>query len=84
MGDVTQIVVIHDREKGGIDSILMVMNYDEKFEGIAEQVALKYYTPDSDGFAACESIALSDYLIDGVAEAGYCCTVAPWMHIDIE
>ena len=83
MGDVMKIVVLRDRAEGNIDDLLLVMNYDEKFDGIAEQVALKYYTPDSDGFAACESIALSDYLITGVAEAGYFCAVVPWTCIDV-
>lgn len=83
MGDVMKIVVLRDREEGNIDDLLLVMNYDEKFDGIAEQVALKYYTPDADGFATCESIAFSDYLIAGVAEAGYFCAVVPWTRIDV-
>lgn len=83
MGNVMKIIVLRDREDGDIVDLLLVTNYDEKFDGIAEQTVLKYYTPDSNGFAACESIVLTDYIIKSIAEAGYFCAVAPRTHIDV-
>ena len=83
MSDVMKMIVLREQENGDMVDLLMVMNYDEKFDAIAEQVAVNYYSPDLSGAAACESIALTDYIIKNLAEAGYFCAVAPWTRIDV-
>lgn len=83
MNDVMKIVILRDQEDSEIVDLLLVMNYDEKFDGVAEQAALKYYTPDFSGAAACESVALTDYIVKSAAEVGYFCAVAPWTRIDV-
>jgi len=41
-----KIVVLRNQKDDGIVDLLLVMNYDEKFDAIAEQVVTKYHTPD--------------------------------------
>ena len=81
--DAMKIVVLRDVELGSVDNVLLVGNYDEKFDDVAATVAGKYRTPDEGGFAACESVAFSDFFIERLGEFGYnCCPVAyTWVDV---
>lgn len=78
MADVMKIVVVQDREDNIVDGVLLVMNYDERFDGIADKATETYYEADADGAAPCESIALTDHIVRVAETHGYIVSGAPW------
>lgn len=83
MNDVMKIVILRNQDSGDTVDLLLVMNYDESFDAVARRAIGKYYTPDGIGARACDSIDLTEFVIDKAAEAGYSCAVAPWTRIDV-